>query len=45
MLRLVSEQEDSVELIKQRGEEVVQAVESRNVQLDKGIVKEKSRRN
>jgi hypothetical protein len=44
MLRLVSEQDNGVELIEQRGEEVVEAVHSRNVQLDKGIVKGRSRR-
>ena len=44
MLRLVSEQERGVELIEHRGEEVVQAMDSRNAQLDKGIAKGRSRR-
>ena len=44
MLRLVSEQEAGVELIEQRGEEVVQAMDGGNAQLDKGIAKGRSRR-
>jgi hypothetical protein len=44
MLRLVSEQEAGVELIEQRREEVVKAIDSGNAQLDKGIAKGRSRR-
>ena len=42
MLRLVLDQEAAVELIGQRGDEVVQAVDSGNEQLDKGIAKRRS---